>query len=321
MNTPIDAPGRMIAGRYQLVSPIGQGGMAVVWRAEALGTQNFRHPVAIKRIEPQLRGFTEVISMFIEEARVGSLLRHPNIVTVLDFGVDEAGDYYLTTELVEGLHLGQWVNAYAQARKETPWDMVAAIGMEVLRALDAAHNRIDPQGKPSPILHRDVTPPNILLDELGVVKLADFGMARAMDRGRMTRADVVKGKVRYLAPELVQGQPPTVQSDLFGVGIVLWEALTMSRLFDADNDVAAALLVRDARIPLIGMKRPSVPMTLARIVHRALERDPARRFKSAREMMEAMREVLRVLPTTADATRLRESVRQAVLWSTPHSRP
>jgi serine/threonine-protein kinase len=133
-----------------------------------------------------------------------------------------------------------------------------------------------------------------------------------MDRGRMTRADMVKGKVSYLAPELVQGHSPSVQSDLFGVGIVLWEALTMQRLFDAENDVAAALLVRDAHVPLIGMKRGNVPLTLTRVVHRALERDPARRFISAREMLEAMRELLRVLPGTADATRLRDSVRAAM---------
>jgi len=286
--------------------------MAVVWRAEAILAQGFRRAVAIKRIEPTLRGSPEVIAMFVEEARVGSLLRHPNIVTVLDFGVDEGGDYYLVTELVEGLHLGNWVNAHAMSKTETPWELVAAIGMEILRALDAAHGRLDHSGKPSPVLHRDVTPPNILLDELGVVKLADFGLARAMDRGRMTQANVVKGKVSYLAPELVQGHSPSVQSDLFGVGIVLWEALTMQRLFAAENDVAAALLVRDARVPLIGMKRPNVPLTLARVVHRALERDPGRRFASAGEMLEALRELLRVLPVTTDATRLRDSVKNAM---------
>jgi eukaryotic-like serine/threonine-protein kinase len=312
VNIGNDAAGRTIAGKYQLVSPVGRGGMAVVWRAEAIMAQGFRRPVAVKRIEPMLRGSPEVVAMFVEEARVGSLLRHPNIVSVLDFGVDESGDYYLVTELVEGLHLGNWVNAHVAAKIETPWELVAAIGMEILRALDAAHNRLDQSGKPAPVLHRDVTPPNILLDELGVVKLADFGLARAMDRGRMTRADVVKGKVSYLAPELVHGHSPSVQSDLFAVGIVLWEALTMQRLFGAENDVAAALLVRDARVPLIGMKRANVPLTLARVVHRALERDPARRFASAGEMLEAMRELLRVLPGTTDATRLRESVRRAM---------
>lgn len=312
MTPPHDVAGRILNGRYQLVAPLGRGGMAVVWRAEALFAQGFRRAVAVKRIEPELRGSPEVIAMFVEEARVGSLLRHPNIVGVLDFGVDEGGDYYLVTELVEGLHLGNWVHAHARRKVETPWELVAAIGMEILRGLDAAHNRVDESGKLAPVLHRDVTPPNILLDELGVVKLADFGLARAMDRGRMTRADVVKGKVSYLAPELVQGQSPSVQSDLFGVGIVLWEALTMHRLFAAENDVAAALLVRDARVPLIGMKRPNVPVTLARVVHRALERDPARRFGSARDMLEALRELLRVLPVTTDATSLRESVKRAL---------
>jgi serine/threonine protein kinase len=314
VTTLYDAPGRVISGRYHLVAPLGQGGMAVVWRAEARGAQGFSRPVAIKRIEPSLRGTGEIEAMFVEEARVGSLVRHPNIVSVLDFGIDEHGDYFLVTELVEGLHLGNWVEAHRVGRKETPWELVAAIGIEVLRALDAAHSRRDAAGQPSPVLHRDVTPPNILLDEVGVTKLADFGMARAMDRGRITRPNVVKGKVRYLAPELIQGQPPSPQTDLFAVGIVLWEALTMSRLFDAESDVAAALQVRDARVPLIGMKRANVPVTLSRVVHRALERDPTRRFKSAREMLSALRDLLRVLPGTTDSTRLSESVAQARAW-------
>jgi eukaryotic-like serine/threonine-protein kinase len=309
----LDVAGRILAGKYQLVAPVGRGGMAVVWRADAIFAEGFRRAVAVKRIEPELRGSPEVVAMFVEEARVGCLLRHPNIVSVLDFGIDEGGDYYLVTELVEGLHLGSWVNAHARQKRETPWELVAAIGMEILRALDAAHGRHDEQGRPAPVLHRDVTPPNILLDELGVVKLADFGLARAMDRGRMTQANVVKGKVSYLAPELVQGHSPSPRSDLFGVGIVMWEALTMQRLFAGENDVAAALLVRDARVPLIGMKRPNVPLTLARVVHRALERDPARRFESAGAMLEALRDLLRVLPGTADATRLRESVKSALV--------
>lgn len=314
MTALLDAPGRVIAGRYHLIAPLGQGGMAVVWRAELRGAKGFSRPVALKRIEPSLRGTGEIEAMFVEEARVGSLVRHPNIVSVLDFGVDEHGDYFLVTELVEGLHLGSWVEAHRLARKETPWELVAAIGVEILRALDAAHSRRDATGQPSPVLHRDVTPPNILLDEVGVAKLADFGMARAMDRGRITRPNVVKGKVRYFAPELMQGQPATPQSDLFAVGIVLWEALTMSRLFDAETDVAAALLVREARVPLIGMKRANVPVTLSRVVHRALERDPKRRFSSAREMLTALRDLLRVLPDTTDSTKLAESVRQARAW-------
>ena len=195
-----DVPGRLIGGRYELVDVLGRGGMAVVWRALQRGAVGFARPVALKRMSPLLSRSSEALSLFAEEARVGAQLRHPNIVALLDYAHDEQGEPYLVSELVEGIHLGDWVRAHVRARVETPWELVAAIGIEVLRALDAAHTRLDRQGRSAAILHRDVTPGNILLDETGIVKLADFGLARAMDRERMTRPDIVKGKAAYLAP-------------------------------------------------------------------------------------------------------------------------
>jgi serine/threonine-protein kinase len=305
-----DQPGRLLGGKYELVQPIGRGGMALVWRALTHGASGFRRPVAIKRIDPAFKGYPEVTAMFVEEARVGSALRHPNIVQIHDFGVDEGGDHYLVTEWVEGLHFGEWMQAFKVPGRETPWQLVAAIGVEVCRALEAAHARRDDQGRPAPILHRDVTPPNILIDEAGVVKLADFGMARAMDRGRMTRPDVVKGKLSYLAPELVLGEAPSVQSDLFSLGVVLWEALAMRRLFDAPTDVEVVRLLREGTIPLLSYMRPSVPMGLTTAVHRALEREPRLRFASAMDMLRALTGVLRVLPDSMDAAALARSVAQ-----------
>ncbi len=306
-----DAPGRLVGGRYELVDVLGRGGMAVVWRALQRGAVGFARPVALKRMSPLLSRSSEALSLFAEEARVGAQLRHPNIVALLDYAHDEQGEPYLVSELVEGVHLGDWVRAYARAREETPWELVAAIGIEVLRALDAAHSRVDGQGRSVAILHRDVTPGNILLDETGIVKLADFGLARAMDRERMTRPDIVKGKAAYLAPEIVRGSAPSPQSDLFGVGIVLWEALSALRLFHGENEVKSALLVRDAKVPMVSTKRSGIPLQISNIVHRALEREPARRFASALEMMVALREALRVLPHTTDATVLAASVRKA----------
>jgi serine/threonine protein kinase len=306
-----DAPGRLVGGRYELASVLGRGGMAVVWRAMQRGAVGFMRPVALKRVIPALARSPEALSLFAEEARVGALLRHPNIVALLDYAHDEQGEPYLVSELVEGIHLGDWVRAHARAGTDTPWELVAAIGIEVLRALDAAHSRLDVQGRPAGVLHRDVTPSNILLDETGIVKLADFGLARAMDRERMTRPDVVKGKAAYLAPELVRGDAPSPQSDLFALGIVLWEALSSLRLFAGENEVKSALLVRDATVPMLGTKRAGVPLQISSIVHRALERDPERRFRSALEMLTALREGLRVLPQTTDATALAASVRDA----------
>jgi serine/threonine-protein kinase len=306
-----DAPGRLVGGRYELVDVLGRGGMAVVWRALQRGAVGFARPVALKRMSPTLSRSPEALSLFAEEARVGAQLRHPNIVALLDYAHDEQGEPYLVSELVEGVHLGDWVRAYARAGEDTPWELVAAIGIEVLRGLDAAHSRVDRQGRPAAILHRDVTPGNILLDETGIVKLADFGLARAMDRERMTRPDIVKGKAAYLAPEIVRGTAPSPQSDIFGVGIVLWEALSALRLFAGENEVKSALLVRDAKVPMLSTKRSGIPLQISNIVHRALERDPARRFASALEMMVTLREALRVLPHTTDSTVLAASVKKA----------
>jgi serine/threonine-protein kinase len=306
-----DAPGRVVGGRYELVEVLGRGGMAIVWRAIQRGAVGFARPVALKRVMPTLSRSPETLSLFAEEARVGAQFRHPNIVALLDYAHDEQGEPYLVSELVEGLHLGDWVRAHARAGEETPWEIAAAIGIEVLRALDAAHTHVDRQGRPAAILHRDVTPGNILLDETGIVKLADFGLARAMDRERMTRPDIVKGKAAYLAPEIVRGSAPSPQSDLFGVGIVLWEALSRLRLFHGENEVKSALLVRDAVVPILSTKRAGIPLQISSIVHRALERDPARRFGSALDMMIALRDALRVLPHTTDATALAASVKKA----------
>ena len=289
--------------------------MAVVWRGELLGGDGFIRPVAIKRVDASCRGFDEVIEMFIEEARVGGLLQHPNIVQVYDFGSDEAGERYLVSELVRGPHLGQWVNAYRANDQLAPWELVAAIAVEVLRALEAAHSHRDKQGRISPILHRDVTPANILLDVSGVVKLADFGLARATDRRQITRPNIVKGKLSYLAPELLLGGPASVASDLFSLGVVLWESLTGKRLFQAETDVDVVNLIKEARVSLLSRERPSLPLGLCDAVHRSLERDPLRRYPSARSMLENLTELLRVLPQSVDAKALAASIQSVGLSS------
>ena len=306
-----DVPGRLLAGKYELTEKLGQGGMAIVWRARTLGAAGFFRTVAVKRIEASVRGFDEVTEMFVEEARVGAALQHPNIVQVHDFGVDEQGVHYLVTELIEGIHLGRYLTTFREQKLETPWQLVTAIMIEVLRALEGAHGRLDEQHAVSPILHRDVTPGNILLAETGQVKLADFGLARAMDRGRMTRPNIVKGKLSYLAPELLLGLAPTVKCDLFSLGVVMWEALAGERLFDAGTDAEVVANIRDGKIPLLSMKRPNLPIAITSAVHRALERDPAQRFDSARQMLDVLTSVLRVLPESVDSRVLGPSIRAA----------
>jgi serine/threonine protein kinase len=311
LNPAEDAPGRLIAGRYDLKEELGRGGMASVWRAVQHGPGRFARTVAVKRILPSLRASADTAQMFAEEARIGAELSHPNVVAVLDYGMDEFNQPYLVSEFVNGLDLSAWISSHVSAGLETPWELVAAIGIEILRGLASAHGRVDTHGQAAQVLHRDVTPGNILLDVSGVVKLADFGLAKAPDRERLTRPDVVKGKAAYLAPELVRGEPASQRSDLFGVGIVLWEALAGARLFLGENEVQSALLVRDARVPLLAVKRRGLPMQLTQAVHRALEREPGRRYGSAQEMLEALRSVLRVLPASTDSGALGPSFRAA----------
>lgn len=304
----VDEPGRVFSKRYELMERLGSGGMAVVWRAVQRGSHGFFREVAIKRIDPACRGFEEVSQMFAEEARVGSLLSHPNIVQVLDFGTDEAGEPYLVTELVRGPDLGAWLLGYQERQERAPWELVTAIGIEVLRALEAAHMRRNDGGEASPILHRDVAPENVLIDLSGVVKLADFGLARSADRRRMTRPNVVKGKLAYLAPEIFLGHGPSAQSDLFGLGVVLWEALSGRRLFHAPTEAETVQRVTQSRAPLLSLERPDLPLGLCKTVHRALDPDPARRFPSARAMLEELTKPLRVLPRSMDSRALSESL-------------
>jgi len=312
MTASSDTAGTIVDAKYALIEQIGVGGMGTVWRGLVYGAEGFRRTVAIKRLNEAFNDYPEVIQMFVEEARVSAMLRHPNVVQIHDFGIDDEGHYYLVTEWVEGIHFGDYQRSF-QGRQPgvAPWPLVTAIAIEVLRALDAAHTAGSEEGKLSPVLHRDVSPPNILLDVTGIVKLADFGMARAMDRGRITQPNVVKGKLSYLAPEMLRGEDATVQSDLFSLGVCLWEALAGQRLFDAPTDLEVLAMLKDPRVPLLSFKRPELPMGLTTAVHKALERAPGRRFDSALAMLEALREVLRVIPESTSGPILGASIREA----------
>lgn len=308
----------MLAGRYQLVESFGDGGMAIVWRAVTRGAAGFIRPVGVKRIKPALSHSSEFVQMFVEEARVGATLDHPNVVQLHDFGTDEWGNYYLVMEWVEGVDLRRWSDSYTSSGWHAPWHLTAAIGIEALRGLHAAHTRTDPWGKPAAAYHRDVTPGNVLIGLNGIVKLADFGLARAMDRAKMTRPDMVKGKVAYIAPELLsparkaaEGSDPSAQSDLFSLGVVLWEVLSGRRLFKAENDIESLKRVIACQVPPLAESRPDLPKDLVAVVDRALDRNPQKRFKSARFMAHALARVLRRVAEPTDAEPLGESVATA----------
>jgi serine/threonine protein kinase len=285
--------GQLIDGKYQLVEIAGEGGMATVYKAVQKGAAGFQRTVAIKKIKPEYRAIKNYVDMFIEEARVGSELNHPNIAQVHDFVVQD-GSYYLVMEWVEGIDLGHFIRLHREAGIHVEWPLVVAIGIGTLRGLGAAHERRAPDGSPSPVIHRDVTPHNVLLGVNGVVKLTDFGLARARDRvASMTAPGTVKGKLSYLAPEVSFGKSNTPQSDLFCVGSVLWETLSGERLFDGKTDVEIFKKIRACKVPPIMDRRPDIPSSLAAVLDVALDVEPTNRFATATAFAHALGTVMK----------------------------
>jgi len=285
--------------------------MATVYKALIRGAAGFQRTVAVKHVRPEFRAFKNYIDMFIEEARVGSDLAHPNIVQVHDF-VAEDGSYYLIMEWVEGIDLGAFIESYRDAKLQVPWPLVVAIGIGTLRGLSAAHTRVAADGTLSPVIHRDISPHNVLLGINGVVKLSDFGLARARDRiASLTAPGTVKGKLSYLAPEVAFGKPNTVQSDLFGVGNILWETLMAERLFDGRTDVEIFKKIRACQIPAISDRRADVPPPLLAVLETALAANPDDRFGSADEFAHALGQVMKQAVGVNAATALGTAVADA----------
>ena len=302
---------QLIDGKYQLLEIAGEGGMATVYKAVQRGAAGFQRTVAIKHIKPEYRALKNYIDMFIEEARVGSELAHPNIVQVHDF-VSQNQSYYLVMEWVEGIDLGAFIRVNREAGTPISWQFAVAMGIGTLRGLGAAHTRIGPDGAPAPVIHRDVSPHNVLLGVNGVVKLSDFGLAKARDRiASLTAPGTVKGKLSYLAPEVTFGRANNAQSDLFGVGNVIWESLAGERLFDGKTDVEIFKKIRACKVPPIAELRPDVPHALAAVLDLALAPDPANRYASAAEFAAALSQVMKQAvgldPVTALGTAVREA--------------
>jgi serine/threonine protein kinase len=283
----IGRDGGVKLGRYQLVAPLGVGGMAEVFKARMAGPGGFARDVVIKRILPAHGNDPEFVRMFADEAKILGLLHHPNVVQVLEFGEDD-GMLFLAMEYVEGPSLSRVLRTMRATGRKLPPAVVAYIAREICRALDYVHNLADGTGGRLNAIHRDVTPSNILLTPMGGVKLLDFGVATFRDAGQITKTGTVKGKPAYLAPEQLEGAPIDGRVDLFSLGIVMHEMLTLQHLFAGDSDLGTVKKIMEMKIPRPSSKREDVPAELERIVMRALERDPADRFASAAEMARAL---------------------------------
>ncbi|MBW2731092.1 MAG: serine/threonine protein kinase [Deltaproteobacteria bacterium] len=278
--------------KYRIIDKLDSGGMAEIYRAEAELMQGMKKKVAIKRILPHLTKNKKFVAMFLDEARLSLYLDHANIVHVFDIG--RSGDtYFIVMEYVDGPNLRTVNETMRRLNEPVSMEKAIFILMEVCKGLGYAHDMLSPDdNSPLQIVHRDVSPPNILLSRNGEIKLVDFGLAKAASQLENTDPGVVKGKFSYLSPEVASGAPVDHRADIFASGIILFELLTGRRLFYGETDYQTVELVRQAKIPSLSTINPAVPAELNQIVQRALARDPDHRFQHAYEMQEALAQFL-----------------------------
>ena len=272
-------------GRYTLLGKLATGGMAEVFLARLDGTSGFERRVVIKRVLPQYASHPEFLHLFEQEARFASFLSHPHIATVSDFGVDPSGAAYLVMEHVEGASLRTLLRE-ARRRDERPdARLVCRIFSQVAEALAAVHTAVEPStGRALDLVHRDVSPENVLLSRQGAVKLADFGIARAMNEVSTTSPDVVRGKLRYLAPEQVLGEPQSPAIDVWALGVSLYESLVLRRPFPEGNEGQTVHAIVNGEFPPLASLRTDLPPELIAVVERCLRREPGARYPDCQDL-------------------------------------
>lgn len=276
-------------GRYELMERLGHGGMAEVFSARLPGAAGVHKDVVIKRVLPHLVEDEEFISRFVTEAKVSAAMSHPNVVGVFEFG-EEAGQYYLVMEKVDGDSLARVLDRAASRGIKTLWPATAvSIASHVLRGLHYAHTRVDDLGRPLKLVHRDVTPENVLLGFDGQVKLADFGVAKAAHIGRHaeTSPGVVHGKAAYLSPEQARGEPLDARCDVFAVGVILFEMLCGRRPVEGTT-AQVMLQLAQGTLPRPREVNPNIDVGLEAILLRALAPRAEDRFPSAQAFGEAL---------------------------------
>lgn len=272
-------------GRYRLIERVAKGGMAEIYRAEYHGDGGFVRTVAVKRILPEWSQDPQFLKMLQDEAKLLVKLQHQNIVQVFELGED-GGVFYISMEYMDGADLRTLLQVLRQRGETLPPKFVYWIVSDVLRALVFAHGRVANDGTPMRVVHRDVSPQNILVARHGAVKVADFGIAKGRHRKEETAVGQLKGKLAYMSPEQARGEVIDSRSDLFSLGIVFFEMLTGARLFDGDSDLAVLQKVQDAMIPS-GWEQNVAPEVRA-MLRKCLKKNPDERFQTAEEMLAAL---------------------------------
>ncbi len=290
------AAGSML-GPYVLGDRLGLGGMAEVYVAHRAGPRGFAKRFAVKRILPELAQDARFVAMFCDEARICAALCHPNIVQVVDFG-ESQGELFMAMEFVDGVSLARLLRSVSARRERFPRGTALHIAHEVLRGLGFAHEAVDEHGRPLGIVHRDVSPGNVLLGRAGEIKLGDFGIVRSEFVDRRTYPGELKGKVGYMSPEQVMGTDVDPRSDLFTVGIILAEMLLARPLFSGQNEFEILTNIYEANLSVLDRHATDLPASLLSTLRKALSRDSSQRFQSAAEFAAALRDVARELDVT-----------------------
>jgi serine/threonine protein kinase len=280
--------GRQRVDRYELVGELASGGMATVYLARLTGVGGFQRFVAMKRLHPHLANEKEFVEMFLDEARIAARIHHPNVVPILEVGASPVG-YYLVMEYIEGDTLARLLARAAQRGQRLPVPIALRIALDMLSGLHAAHELRDDAGEAVQLVHRDVSPQNVLVGVDGIARITDFGVARAASRLTATRVGQLKGKIAYMAPEQAAGDETLDRrADVFAAGIVIWEELAAKRLFKAENEAATLSRVMTEPVPPLSVIIPGLSNELSNVVMRALERDPDQRFASCAQFADAL---------------------------------
>jgi serine/threonine-protein kinase len=307
----LERGGHQKLDRYELVAELASGGMATVFLGRILGVGGFQRFVAIKRLHPHLASEQEFVEMFLDEARLAASIHHPNVVPILEVGTSDRG-YYLVMEYIEGDTLARLLARAATSRHRIPIPIANRIMLDTLAGLHAAHELKDDNDQPLNLVHRDVSPQNILVGINGTARITDFGVARAASRLSSTRSGQLKGKLAYMAPEQARGGMIDRRADVFAVGTVLWEVLADKRLFKGEGEADTLNRVLFEPIPRLREIAPEVHPALETITMKTLERDPQKRFASAAVFSDELEKAARSIHALASVREVAEYVQKVM---------